>query len=232
MGLMQARYAGRCAVCGKSFPAGTTIEYNAATREARHPTCQPVALPADAIHLSQGEGYGGTPYTVGEVIVNPRAAKDPTAPPYLYVLKASRQYFREDGYSFGVGAESGYMYQAACRVATPTESAPLHATILAARARHHAQLAIKEIVATIQREGEFAPDGTPLPEGDLLLDTRSLYGAGSVFVVTPAGVWYLEQHGMDGDDWGANNVAGHQRGWYLAAPSVGSQLRDLAAKLA
>ena len=36
---MASRFAGRCSMCGHSFPAGTDIAYNSATRSARHIAC-------------------------------------------------------------------------------------------------------------------------------------------------------------------------------------------------
>jgi hypothetical protein len=43
MKTMTARYAGKCAECGASFEAGTTIAYNG---EARHPACVEAAKAA------------------------------------------------------------------------------------------------------------------------------------------------------------------------------------------
>ena len=73
-----ARYAGTCAVCGRSIRPGTDIDYDRATRQAvRHSSCQPYQREADDILVSQGEGYGGRPYTVGQVMHQGSRGKPP-----------------------------------------------------------------------------------------------------------------------------------------------------------
>lgn len=52
--------------------------------------------------------------------IGPQPAGD-DGPEYLYVLSASQRYYREDGMSFGVGDEKGYVYSAVCRAATEAE---------------------------------------------------------------------------------------------------------------
>ena len=225
---MQAKYPGTCAVCGERFPAGTTIAYDRITRETRHADCAPFVAPAGSWWISRGQGYGGAPYVVGQVIRNPDT-RTPDAPRYLIVLAAKSEYVRDDGYSFGVGDESGYLYSACVRAATDDESATLRADEARATATRQAHATMQRLAQRIRTEGAFAPHGSPMPEGAQVFDTQTIHGSGSVFVITDEGAWYLERHMMDGDDWAANNVAGVYRGWYLADPVVSAQLRDIAA---
>ncbi len=44
------------------------------------------------------------------------------------------------------------------------------------------------------------------PQGDRILDTQNIYGGGDWFVVGEAGIWYIQNNGMDGDNWSHNNV--------------------------
>lgn len=225
---MQAKYAGTCSVCGERFPAGTTINYDRATRSARHMDCQPFAAPAGSWEISQGEGYGGLPYIVGAVIHNPNM-RDANAPRYLMVLHASERYFRDDGYSFGVGDESGYVYEAIVRAATDEESAELRAADARAATKRQAQGEVKQIAQRIQTEGVFPEHGTAFPAGERVMDTENVYGSGSVFVIFDTGVWYLERHMMDGDAWERNNVAGTYRGWFLADATTAARVAELVA---
>src|SRR6185437_7788624 len=218
MATMQAKYAGRCSVCGKSFVAGTTIDYDRSTKTARHGDCLPFTPPANSWWISQGEGYGGDPYTVGNVITNPNT-RDADAPRYLIILSAKSEYIRDDGYSFGVGDESGYLYHACVRVATDDESAELRAADERAQVKRQAQAEVQQITARIRAEGVFPEHGTPMPHGGRVLNTQTIYGSGSIFVIAADGVWLLERHMMDGDDWAANNVAGTYCGWFLADTS-------------
>lgn len=56
------------------------------------------------------------------------------------------------------------------------------------------------------REKGVRPDGENLPEGEKLLDTGNVYGGGDWFVIGEDRIWYVENNGMDGDNWALNNV--------------------------
>jgi len=231
MGLMKAKYPGRCSLCGAPFPAGTDIEWSQGA--ARHVGCTPFVAPADSWWISQGEGYGGTPYRLEEVICNDTNANNKA--PYVVVLHAKRQHYAYDGLSFGVGDESGYIYSACVRAATDEESAPLRAQEARIAARETAQKTVSALATRIKNGGIFPPHGTHFPEGERLLeDTRgALYGTGNLFVVSADNVvWYLERHMMDGDDWGANNIDGAYMGWSLNHTEAAEQIRSLAAIIA
>jgi len=162
--------------------------------------------------VSRGEGYGGRPFKAGNVFRDP---KDPQK--ILCVVSASERYFRDDGLSFGVGDDQGYIYSARCREATEDEARPLYereekqASIKAATERWAA------IKTEITQQGEV-PDGDNHPEGELFGKGPDIVGGGDWFVVGPKFIWYVRNNGMDGDDWSANNVktgGAGARGWRI-----------------
>ncbi len=53
---------------------------------------------------------------------------DDDGPRWLMIVTADQRYIREDGMSFGVGDDRGYVYSATARVATDEEAAPLKAS--------------------------------------------------------------------------------------------------------
>ena len=64
------------------------------------------------------------------------------------------------------------------------------------------------------------PEGMNSPEGERILDTRTVYGGGDWFVLDQAGdrIWYVRNNGMDGDNWSYNNVrtgGAGAIGWYI-----------------
>lgn len=61
--------------------------------------------------------------------------------------------------------------------------------------------AIKEKIQSGER-----PDGVHVPEGEVLHSTQNIYGAGDWFVIGAEWIWFVQNNGMDGDDWSRNNV--------------------------
>ena len=231
MGLMKAKYPGRCSLCGAPFPAGTDIEWSQGA--ARHVGCMPFVAPAGSWWLSRGEGYGGQSYTVDEVIRNDTNANNKS--PYVVVLHAKRQHYAYDGLSFGVGDESGYIYSACVRAATEEESIPIRDAETRIAYRAKAQRAVLTLITRIKKEGTFPPHGTQFPYGDRYLasDSRDAgYGTGTLFIASDDGqydgLWYIERHMMDGDAWDANNIDGAYMGWHLADMVAVEQIRTLA----
>lgn len=196
-----AKFACRCTRCGGKIVAGEQIEWSRADG-ASHSKCSQKSeiIPDNAIRISSGSGYGGTPYTVGQVIHHRTHG-------YLVVLSARSSYVRADGMSFGVRDESGYVYSAACRAATEEESAPLRLAETQAANRQRAAKRLAEIAYTIRSTGE-RPEGDNLAEGEeIAIDTANrFYGGGSWFVIGPEWIWYVRNNGMDGDDWSRSNV--------------------------
>ena len=56
------------------------------------------------------------------------------------------------------------------------------------------------------REAGEAPTGSNQPEGERISDTQNIYGGGDWFVVGDDFIWYVQNNGMDGDNWSRNNV--------------------------
>lgn len=64
---------------------------------------------------------------------------------------------------------------------------------------------VAEIGALVRQEGE-CPEGPLTVQGECLFDTFDIHGGGSRFVIDGAHIWFIENNGMDGDDWSRNNV--------------------------
>lgn len=203
-----AKYPGRCRKCGGDINVGNSIEWRRGEK-AYHTEC-PDAAPApraensnDLIHISVGQGYGGHAYNVGDII----RRRDGS---YVYAVRVSQSYYNEDGMSFGVGDEEGYIYSAHCRPATEEEAAPAIEAKKKAQDSKAAKARLDEIKRAIQGT-ENAPAGAENrpesePRARRLLDTQNIYGGGDWFVVSDKSIWYVRNNGADGDDWGRNNV--------------------------
>ena len=142
--------------------------------------------------LYGGEGFGCRGWTPGQVVY----AKGT----YVVILSASKQYYREDGLSFGVGDDRGHMFAAVARRATDEESATLRAERDRKLETHRTELAMQ-----IMKAGE-RPPGPVLPGGTRISDRQDIYGGGDWFVLS-TDVWYVRNNGGDGDDWSHNNVS-------------------------
>jgi len=161
--------------------------------------------------ISEGSGYGGTPHTKGEVLWNKQNGTGKQyladAPEFLYVLENSTsEYFREDGLSFGVGDDSGSIYTTSVRTATEEESKELKSEIKKKQVKKLSLLVLKAIEEEIKKTGT-RPGGTNKVEGEVFHDTQNIYGGGEWFIVQPDKIWYIQNNGMDGDNWANNNIA-------------------------
>lgn len=210
---IRAKFSGKCTVCGGSIRTGEEVEWS---REdgARHPDCALKLRNAGPIYeISCGQGYGGRSYVLGEVLRNKR----PDEPDFLTVISSRDIYVREEGMSFGVGDDQGYIYTAICREATPEEIAPVLEAEKIRAARLAARHRLNEIAELIKSTGE-RPDGNHTTEGkvyDLSEHGVKLYGGGQWFVIGTDLIWYVKNNGGDGDCWSRNNVAsGSAIGWH------------------
>jgi hypothetical protein len=223
---MKAKYHGTCPYCRKPIHVGDEITFKLGITS--HASCKPFMEPEGSFWISEGQGYGGMPFVVGKVLHNPDAELHADVPKYIRVLHAEQRYYRDDGMSLGVGAESGYVYRACVRAATEDESKELREhDALEAEARGIAER-LRQLTDQIRTHEHVVAHDTPFPDGEQYFDIQHISGSGSVYVVTNTGVWYLERHMMDGDDWLANNVAGTHIGWFLADATVGDEVRWLA----
>ncbi|GEM_PF-5957298 len=157
------------------------------------------------ISLSGGSGYGHTGWQEGQIIH--KKSDDGTIRIYR-VTSTSKQYFREDGLSFGVGDDSGYIYRAeAAPVQDDDNEAIQYRQKLANKDIEKAQKSsISKIARYIKDNGEIPPGNDNQPEGEKYHNTQSIYGGGEWFVVGKEWIWYVENNGMDGDDWSRNNI--------------------------
>lgn len=201
---IRAKYQGRCGNCGGRINVGESINWvrGGSTTHTKCPNAKPSEkIPNDAIHLSGGSGYGCNGWTPGQVIYSKKADT------YLFVISASSRYIDEDGMSFGVGDEEGYIYEAVCRKATEEEAAPEIAKRAAAELKRNAARELELIAKQIRETGE-KPEGQNVTEGQTIPigAGQNIYGGGEWFVVGTEYIWYVRNNGGDGDMWAANNV--------------------------
>lgn len=149
--------------------------------------------------ISGGSGYGCSGWTPGQVLRHQGHGG------VLKVVQASKRFYKEDGLSFGVGDDSGYVYIAKCCPATEEEAAPLLEQERLRGERRRLRFEAENLRIEIRESGEM-PEGVHLPEGERLLDAQDIYGGGDWFVVGPEWIWYVLNNGADGDDWSRNNV--------------------------
>lgn len=218
---MKAKYPGTCRTCGGAIRPGDTIDWEARTRQAFHLQCPPVtprpaaptqeAVPAAkapaAIELSGGSGYGCQGWTVGQVVRSGARAMAQGQPEYLMVVTAGKTYHREEGMSFGVGDDRGYIYWATCRAATEAESAGLRER-LAAKQRAEARKAELQAIAEEIRQAGERPECAAYPRG-VVVEVEPRFRA---LVLADDGIWLTQYNGGDGDRWDLSNLPAHI-GW-------------------
>lgn len=241
---MTSMYDSKCVECGHKITAGDEIYYLRG-KGAWHVDCSAVKAAAKAKadelkaaapwHISEGSGYGGRPYSVGQVIKAPRWVADEGGPEYLTVVRASKSYYSEDGLSFGVGDDRGYIYIADCREATAEEAAPLVEAKRAAAEKKAAKQELAAITADIKESGE-RPEGEHTPTGEILFDSFTIYGGGDKIIIAPEHIWYVRNNGGDGDNWSLNNIrtgGAGAIGWRIPLnEALATRLRELAQILA
>lgn len=190
---------------GGSAQAKSTAEAMKAAKEVS----EVESGPQTSWSLGGGSGYGHQGYEKGQTLRTSEHQRKKGFPEYVTVVKASKEFIREDGLSLGVGDEEGYYYSAEVRAATKEEGAAVQARIDTKERKKALQREVSEIAEDIRKHGEF-----PKPEegkltsisGDRLFDAQNIYGGGSWFVIAPDHVWYVKNNGADGDAWGHNNV--------------------------
>lgn len=65
------------------------------------------------------------------------------------------------------------------------------------------------------RERGEAPTLSEFPAGERVLDTSNIMGSGDMFIINDEYIYYIAIHGMDGDNWAANNIGSSGRGWRI-----------------
>lgn len=196
-----AKFNGKCRKCGGNISAGETIEWEKGIG-ASHVECpkkKTEKTPDGTIKISGGSGYGCRGFMVGGTYLYKGQ--------YVTAIESGKHYYREDGISFGVGDESGYVYWANCRPATETEIEPLRQ---AAEKLETERLRVEELKGFMREfasSGQY-PAGENLPVGDTVPvgNGQTIYGGGEWFVIGPELTWFIINNGHDGDDWSRNNV--------------------------
>ncbi len=201
-----AKFSTVCPRCGQRIQVGEKIEWEKG-KKATHLVCSgPEKKEAhldekeNYVTLTRGEGYGYGGFTEGQILRNPRNKEQ-----ILTVVKTWQRYISEDGMSFGVGDESGYLYYAKCREASEEEIDSLLECEGQAAAKKAAEAKRNEIAKMIRKNGE-RPNGMSVPEGEKVSDRQNIYGCGDWFVIGEKYIWYVLNNGSDGDDWSFNNV--------------------------
>lgn len=184
---------------------------------------------------SKGSGYGGEVIEPGEVIKSGKKHLQEGWPEYITVIKTTKNFYREDGMSFGVGEDRGYMYTYHCREATDQEAATKRAEDLAHKSKQDALKRLQEIGKYIQTNGKYPPAwADPKGERYMLDETGLLYGGGSWFIVQGPVVWFVRNNGADGDDWSHNNVrtgGAGAIGWFVLNNDIALEIAALMTAL-
>lgn len=235
---IRARYPGTCAVTGRRYDAGALIERTPegwALADAEGRAAAESAKSA-TIHLQRGSGeVDGEPYEVGSTIRADWYEDGERRSGIVTIVSCGQRYYREDGMSFGVMDESGYVYHASARLATPEEMQPLLAAEAAARARREARARLEGIVRRIHNDGEYPSKIERRPDGETFALHRDpsapLYGGGTWLVIDALGgrIWSLLGNGADGDDWSRNNLPSTIACFLPYADELANEIRACAA---
>lgn len=230
---MTARFPGWCRACKSQFPSGTEI-FHEPGAGSRHVTCPP-KTPAAPLP----EGVEGPPVTAAIRVSKSYAAKpgDLTGRIFhhrthgwLVVQRQSARFIREDGLSFGLDDDRGWLVTLDCRPATEEEQRPLveatETISAAAGAIAAAEARLRDIKMAILRDGD-RPERLPQrPAGELLMLGKG-YDEDEM-VLAADGIWLITYNGRDGDCWSWNNLGGHSiaaRAWPF--PELADELREL-----
>lgn len=136
--------------------------------------------------------------------------KDRKTGEFMTVVDVKSVFYREDGLSFGLPDDTGWMHTI---TAKPSED---ETAIQGIRDREQRELTVaqarnrrKDLVKLFRDRGDFPSTGTDIRNEDrLVVSGRNsiAYGGGDWFVITPSHIWFVQNNGGDGDDWGANNI--------------------------
>jgi len=213
--------------------AGGTLVADTPTGDAEPDTGEGGEDANKLFRVSIGEGYGGHPFSPGQILRWNRPYPPEISDQLVEVVSATERYYREDGMSFGVGDERGYVYSASVRITEPEKGKEIIAAEKATKQRRQLGTVLVNLRDTIRTKGSRPSDAQP--EGDRLFDTQTIYGGGDWFVVGQEGIWYVRNNGADGDDWSQNNVhtgGAGAIGWVVDSdPALEARLRNLATAL-
>lgn len=156
----------------------------------------------------------GDHFPVGHVFRDRKSGK------VLTVLDVKSQYYPEDGLSFGLSDDRGWMHTIYAGPPQPQDAATFETKETAARKLRELKLKASkrrdDIEKYVRQHGE-TPQLGHHPKGDHLCTTgeKSIpYGGGNWFVAEPDALWFVQNNGHDGDDWSINNIPGSV-GWRI-----------------
>jgi hypothetical protein len=179
---------------------------------------------------ARGEGYGGRPREIGSVfqvdIENDGAKR------WVRVETASEQFYREDGLSFGVGDDSGYIFIHGCSFLSDAEAAKADealnnhlAKVEAWKQREQSLTAlVDDFIEHGARPANFvAPKTlTEIPYGQ-----KSWLGYSDEVTA-----YYCQYNGLDGDNWAESNYYGSILYVMENRPDIVRKIKDLSEHIA
>lgn len=169
----------------------------------------PVGREEFPISLTRGSGVDGLPFVRESVVRNTAGNVSEGQPEWLVVGRAGRKYFAQAGQAHGVGSERGYLYWAACRVATPLEAEPAVKAWAAYQLWAEAQAAAlaewQSLSAKVCREGVHGPGPHEL-QGQRVVQPQVNPALGDCFVIGEDSIWHVQANPAEGAYKQLNNV--------------------------
>lgn len=149
----------------------------------------------------EGRGKGDGP-AIGHVFRSKKNGKVWT------VAKVESSYFPEDGLSFGLSDDSGWMFYVLCREATESEEADQVLKETSHKRSGEAREARKNLVKRMRVTSNYHSGNHRLSGEPMVMENKRLllHGGGNWFVIESGKIWYVENNGSDGADWSHNNV--------------------------
>lgn len=206
---IRAKFTSNCRKCGQIINPGDLIEWERGTG-SWHIKCPTIEQhDGPTFQLDGGSGYGCHGWNRGDIVLASESQISRGYPEFLFVISSRSEYIRDEGMSFGVGDEQGYVYSATCRAATNKESAPLRKRLERENHIRAARKALRVIKRRFRDSGDY-PEGNHDLQGETIPigRGRDIYGGGEWFVITDDHIWYVMNNSRDGDTWSANNVPG------------------------
>lgn len=165
-------------------------------------------IKAPALQTPTGLSYHQFTYdkndhrSVGEVFRHPKTQD------IVVVTKVDSKYISEDGLSFGLPDDRGWVHILSLRKATDAEEATVIQEEAEVLSRSQKVQRIKSIIKHIQTHGKIPAGKFKLPQPEIVLNERDLLYGGGEWVSLEDGkaIWYVRGNGADGDDWSRNNV--------------------------
>lgn len=143
---------------------------------------------------SRGSGNGGRERKDGEVF----SVKKEEGTFTVTVVKTSKKYYSEDGLTFGVGDDSGWIYTAFCREATVEEKEALDMKI----GQIEAERSAKKKLDSLTREGRLL---TVEEAQTCLTGLKQVRVRDDMLFLGDEKAFYGRYNGLDGDDWSYSN---------------------------